>query len=187
MKKIIRLTESELNNIVENAVKRIIKEDYYSMQKPYGTRRFGDYSSKESKALHDYDPNFAVRHEIGTDNYEAAPLRNAPYNEPEWPEDDQPYQYWDSLIDYENRMPLEPSEKDKKAQMERDWRDQDFKNDYGKYVGDDSEDEDYNFNVHPDSFEASGAKGRVGRLNAFDDSPKGTKAKKFNGTFRSLR
>ena len=51
MKQIIKLTESDLHKIVKESVKRILKEDYYSMQKPYGNRKLSDFSSEESKII----------------------------------------------------------------------------------------------------------------------------------------
>lgn len=163
--------------------KKKVNEDYYSMQKPYGSRKLSDFSSKDSKGLYDYDPGFAVSHKLGTDEYEPAPLGNIPYNEPEFPEDDQPYQYWNSLKDFDDRKPIEPSKEDKDFQMNRDWNYMDFKNNFSY---EDEPNDDYNYNTHDNAFDAAGAKGRVGRLNSFGKDFKGDKARNFNGTMRSL-
>jgi len=188
MKKIIRLTESDLHDIIKESVKKILKEDYYSMQKPYGSRKFSDFSSKDSKGLYDYDPNFAVSHTLGTNKYEPAPLGNIPNNEPEFPEDEQPYQYWNSIRDFDNRHPIDPSLEDKKYQMDKSWRDNSFGKNWSDYdYADEDGEMDYNHNVHDNAFDSSGAKGRIGRINAFDDDWKGEKAKKFNGTLSSLK
>lgn len=56
---------------------------------------------------------------------------------------------------------------------------------YYDYANDKGED-DYNYNVHDNAFDAAGAKGRVGRLNSFDDDSKGEMSRKFNGTLSSL-
>jgi len=189
-KQIIRLTESDLHKIIKESVNKILKEDYYSMQKPYGSRKLSDFSSKEAKGLYDYDPNFAVSYKLGKNNpeYEPAPLGNIPYNEPEFPEDEQPFQYWDAIKDFDNRKPIDPSSEDKAYQMDKDWRDNSFGNNWSDYdYADDNGADDYNYNTHNDAFEAYGAKGRVGRLNSFDDTPQGRKARKFNGTINSLR
>ena len=187
MKRKIRLTEGDLHRIVKESVKRILKEDYWSINRPYGKRKLSDYSSSDSKKLNDYDYRFGVwqKHNFGNgeDTFEPAPLGNIPNNEPEFPEDNQPYQYWRSLRDYEDRQPIDPSKEDKDFQMKRDWdyaeRRDLYRNNY---------DADINYNVYPDAFEASGARGRVGRLNSFDDEGfKGEKARKFNGTKRSLK
>ena len=192
MNKIIRLTESDLHRIVKESVKRVLKEDYYSMQKPYGNRKLSDFSSEESKALNDYDPGFGVwqKHKFdgSKDTFEPAPLGNIPYNEPEFPEDEQPYQYWNSIRDFDDRHPIDPSPEDKNYQMDKSWRDNSFgKNWSNYYYADEDGEDDYNFNVHDNAFDAAGAKGRVGRLNSFDDDFKGNKARKFNGTMNSLR
>lgn len=188
MKKIIKLTESDLHRIVKEAVNRILKEDYYSMQRPYGRRKLSDFSSEDSKGLYDYDPNFAVVHTLGTNKYEPAPLGNIPNNEPEFPEDEQPYQYWRSIRDFDDRHPIDPSDEDKRYQMDKDWRDTSFGKNWSYYdYADEDGKEDYNHNVHDNAFDSSGANGRVGRLNVFDDDFKGNKARKFNGTIKSLR
>lgn len=192
MKKIIRLTESDLHRIVKESVKKILKEDYYSMQKPYGNRKLSDFSSEESKALNDYDQGFGVwqKHKFdgSKDTFEPAPLGNIPYNEPEFPEDEQPYQYWNSIRDFDDRHPIDPSPEDKNYQMDKSWRDNSFGKNWSNYdYADEDGEDDYNFNVHDNAFDAAGAKGRVGRLNSFDDDFKGNKARKFNGTMNSLR
>lgn len=192
MKKIIRLTESDLHRIVKESVKKILKEDYYSMQKPYGNRKLSDFSSEESKALNDYDQGFGVwqKHKFdgSKDTFEPAPLGNIPYNEPEFPEDEQPYQYWNSIRDFDDRHPIDPSPEDKKYQMDKSWRDNSFGKNWSNYdYADEDGEDDYNFNVHDNAFDAAGAKGRVGRLSSFDDDFKGNKARKFNGTMNSLR
>lgn len=192
MKKIIRLTESDLHRIVKESVKKILKEDYYSMQKPYGNRKLSDFSSEESKALNDYDQGFGVwqKHKFdgSKDTFEPAPLGNIPYNEPEFPEDEQPYQYWNSIRDFDDRHPIDPSPEDKNYQMDKSWRDNNFGKNWSNYdYADEDGENDYNFNVHDNAFDAAGAKGRVGRLNSFDDDFKGNKARKFNGTMNSLR
>ena len=192
MNKIIRLTESDLHRIVKESVKRVLKEDYYSMQKPYGNRKLSDFSSEESKALNDYDPGFGVwqKHKFdgSKDTFEPAPLGNIPYNEPEFPEDEQPYQYWNSIRDFDDRHPIDPSPEDKNYQMDKSWRDNSFGKNWSNYdYADEDGEDDYNFNVHDNAFDAAGAKGRVGRLNSFDDDFKGNKARKFNGTMNSLR
>ena len=192
MKKIIRLTESDLHRIVKESVKKILKEDYYSMQKPYGNRKLSDFSSEESKALNDYDQGFGVwqKHKFdgSKDTFEPAPLGNIPYNEPEFPEDEQPYQYWNSIRDFDDRHPIDPSPEDKNYQMDKSWRDNSFGKNWSNYdYADEDGEDDYNFNVHDNAFDAAGAKGRVGRLNSFDDDFKGNKARKFNGTINSLR
>lgn len=179
MKKIIRLTETDIKNIVKETVKKILSEEYH----PYGNKKYSDYSSEESKALYDYDPNFAISHTLGTNHYEPAPLGNIPNNEPDFPEDEQPYQYWSAIRKFDNRLPIEPSIADKKEQMKSDWNRLKWRQ--YNYPFEDGED-DYNFNVHDNAFDASGANGRVDRLNAFDDDEKGKKAKKFNGTLNSL-
>ena len=191
-KQIIKLTESDLHKIIKESVKKILKEDYYSLNKPYGIKKLSDYSSDESKALHDYDEGVGVwqKHNFGDgeDTFEPAPLGNLPNNEPEFPEDEQPYQYWSSIRNFDERSPIDPSPEDKEYQMDKDWRDSSFGNNwsYYDYAEDDGSD-DYNFNIHDNAFDASGAKGRVGRLNAFDDDNKGKKARRFNGTLGSLR
>ena len=192
MKKIIKLTESDLHRIVKESVKRVLKEDYYSIQKPYGNRKLSDFSSEESKALNDYDPGFGVwqKHKFdgSKDTFEPAPLGNIPYNEPEFPEDEQPYQYWNSIRDFDDRHPIDPSPEDKNYQMDKSWRDNSFGKNWSNYdYADEDGEDDYNFNVHDNAFDAAGAKGRVGRLNSFDDDFKGNKARKFNGTMNSLR
>ena len=190
-RKLIRITESELKNIIENTVKRIVKEDFYSMDKPYGRRKLSDYSSDDSKKLHDYDNGFGIwqKHNFGdnTDTFEPAPLGNIPNNEPEFPENDQPYQYWSSLRNYEDRQPIEPSQEDKEYQNDKSWRDINFASNWKDFDYADEYDTDYNFNTHPDAFDASGAKGRVTRLDAFNDTKQGNKARRFNGTLKSLR
>lgn len=183
----IRLTESDLHRIVKEAVSKILKEDYYSMQRPYGKRKLSDFSSEESKALHDYDPGFGVwqKHTFDgkPDTYEPAPLGNIPNNEPEFPEDDQPYQYWSAIRDFDERKPIDPSDEDKAYQMDRDWNNYREKN----YIGfEDDESDDYNHNVHLNAFRSSGAK-KAGTLDAFDDTNRGDKVRRFNGTMRSLR
>ena len=184
-KKVIRLTESDLRKIVKESVNRILKEDYYSMKDPYGSRKLSDFSSDEAKALYDYDPGFAVsrthRFDGSDDTFEPAALSNVPYNEPMFPEDEQPFKYWDAIKKFDDRHPIDPSAEDKAYQMDRDWRN----NNVVKIYSDGKE--DYNYNVHDDAFETSGAKGRLGRLNAFDDDFKGDKVRKFNGTRSSLR
>ena len=192
MKKIIRLTESDLHRIVKESVKKILKEDYYSMQKPYGNRKLSDFSSEESKALNDYDQGFGVwqKHKFdgSKDTFEPAPLGNIPYNEPEFPDDEQPYQYWNSIRDFDDRHPIDPSPEDKNYQMDKSWRDNNFGKNWSNYdYADKDVEDDYNFNVYDNAFDAAGAKGRVGRLNSFDDDFKGNKARKFNGTMNSLR
>lgn len=188
-KKLIRLTESDLHRIVRESVNKVLTEDYYSMNRPYGNRKLSDYSSEDSKKLNDYDKGFGVwqKHNFGggEDTFEPAPLGNIPNNEPEFAEDEQPYQYWRSLRDYEERMPIDPSDEDKKFQMDRDWHEQDLRDNYFDYS--DSSDRDYNYNIHSDAFDASGANGRVTRLDSFDDTSGGRKARKFNGTLNSLR
>lgn len=188
MRKVVRLTEQDLRNIVMESVNRILKEDYYSMKNPYGKRKLSDFSSKESKALYDYDPNFAVQHTLGTDKYEPAPLGNIPNNEPEFEEDEQPYQYWTAIRDFDERHPIDPSRDDKEYQMDKSWRDNSFASNWNDFdYADEDGGKDYNYNVHSNAFDASGAKGRIGRLNAFDDDWKANKARKFNGTLSSLK
>lgn len=193
MKKVIKLTESDLHRIVKESVTKILREDYYSMNKPYGKRKLSDYSSDETKALNDYDKGFGMWKKLqfsGDKNvkptYEPAPIGNYP-DEHLFPEDDQPYQYWNSLRDYEDRMPIDPSPEDKAYQTKRDWHDIDFASNWDDFSYADEHDTDYNYNVHNNAFDASGANGRVGRLNSFDDDVKGRKAKRFNGTMRSLK
>ena len=183
----IRLTEADLHRIVKESVKRILKEDYYSMQRPYGRRKLSDFSSDEAKSLNDYDSGFGVwrKHTFDgkPDTFEPAPLGNIPNNEPEFPEDEQPYQYWRAIRDFDERKPIDPSDEDKAYQKEKSWKDYDF----DKFrMFDDDEGDDYNYNVHPNAFRASGAK-RAGTLDAFDDSKRGDKVRRFNGTIRSIR
>lgn len=190
-KKTIRLTESDLHKVIKEAVNIILKEDYYSAKRPYGSRKLSDFSSDEAKALNDYDSGFGVwqRHKFdgSKDTFEPAPLINDPYNEPMFPENEQPYQYWDSLRNFDDRHPIDPSSKDKEYQINKSWMDDSFgKNwNYYDYANDEGED-DYNYNVHDNAFDAAGAKGRVGRLNSFDDDSKGEMSRKFNGTLSSL-
>ena len=167
-----------------------LKEDYYSMNKPYGGRKFSDFSSEETKGLYDYDPNFAMSYKLDDNNpkYEPALLGNIPYNEPEFPEDEQPYQYWNSLKDFDDRKPIYPSPEDKAYQMDRDWKNNSLDGNWSIYdYADEDGSDDYNYNVHDNAFNAAGAKGRVDRLNSFDDTFKGDKARNFNGTMNSLR
>ena len=72
--------------------------------------------------------------------------------------------------------------------MDKSWRDNSFGKNWSNYnYADEDGEDDYNFNVHNNAFDAAGAKGRVGRLNSFDDDFKGNKARKFNGTMNSLK
>lgn len=186
--KIREIVNESVKKCVNEYVSAILKEDYYSMQNPYGHRKYSDFSPEESKGLFDYDPGFAISYTVGKNDFEPAPLGNIPNNEPDFPEDEQPYMYWKSLKDFDDRKPIDPSDEDKEYQMDKSWRDDRWLSNWSDFdYADEDGHSDYNFNVHDNAFDASGAKGRVGRLDALDNGGKGDKARKFNGTLNSLR
>lgn len=118
MRRRVRITESDLHRIIKESVKMVLRE-----------KSVMDYSSEETKAMYDYDPNFAVSHNLTTNQYEPAPLGNTPYNEPEFPEDEQPYQFWNSLRDFDERHNYDPKQRER--EMRRDFEDAEMEKRWG--------------------------------------------------------
>lgn len=182
----IKLTEDKLRSIIRRTLNEI------------------RMSSKDAKAMNDYDDNFAVssKHTFGRpDDVEYEPFyTNMPSSQEEEDKilddlfDKNEYdafnvtgtkagRYWKTLDDFDKRQASDEYPEDKKYRdMSNDWWDYEDK----RWIDQDEDlDKKYNHNVHDDAIKSSGGK-RFSRLDAFDDTRKGDKVRKFNGTLDSL-
>jgi len=84
MKKIIRLTESELNTLIGNSVKRILREEVLGDN--WNVNDIED-EGKNNQVLNNYEAGEYFKDEANNDNHDQSVVGNDPYDPTEYGND----------------------------------------------------------------------------------------------------